>query len=554
MATPFEYDEKRPVPDGLKTLLDLVRKRLQEPDIERIKTAYFFAETAHEGQQRSSGSPYIEHPLEVSKIVVELHVDEDSVVASLLHDVLEDTDATAEQISKLFGEEVLVLVEGVTKLRLNIDPTASKKQRAAAESARSAESLRKMLLAMAQDVRVMVIKLADRLHNMRTLDALAPEKQTRIANETLDIYAPLAARLGIWQVKWSLEDLAFKILHPDEFKTISDMVAKTRAEREGQVKEAISTLRARFDDRNLSHVELMGRPKHLYSIFNKMVKQNVPFEEIYDLQAIRVIVGETHEAYLVLGLIHELWLPMPGFFSDYIAMPKPNGYQSLHTKVIGPGGDPLEVQIRTKVMHEVAEYGVASHWSYKEGKEKAQHTEKLSRLRAQLFDWSTDAQMSSDFLRSVSTDLFSEQVFVFTPKGDVLDLPKNSTPIDFAFRVHSELGLTVVGAKVNGIMVALNAKLQNGDVVELITRSNGQPSLDWLEFVVSQHARSKIRSYFRKLNRSESESRGKEALEKELKSRGFDPRQALSEENLKEVIKKLRHCSVPADVFGKSVV
>ncbi len=443
------------------------------------------------------------------------------------------------------------LVEGVTKLKITVDPEASPRQKKAAESERSAESLRKMLLAMAQDVRVMVIKLADRLHNMRTLDALPETRQYRIASETLDVYAPLAARLGIWQLKWQLEDLSFKVLHPTDFAKISDMVAKSRQEREGQVAEGKERLRQRLDERGLKHAEISGRPKHLYSIYNKMAVHKVPFEEIYDLLAIRVIVEDASECYAVLGLVHELWLPIPGLFYDYIAMPKPNGYQSLHTKVIGPGGDPLEVQIRTRRQHEVAEYGFAAHWSYKEGKDRAEHAEKLARLRSQLFDWSSDARMSSDFLRTVSTDLFSEQVFVFTPKGDVLDLPKDSTPIDFAFRVHSELGLKVIGAKVNGIMVPLSAKLQNGDVVEMITRPNAQPSLDWMEFVRSQNAKSKLRAHFRKLNRSESEERGREALEKEMRSRGFDPRQVVNDEFLGKVAEKLRSCTTPSDVCAR---
>ncbi|HXH61589.1 MAG TPA: bifunctional (p)ppGpp synthetase/guanosine-3',5'-bis(diphosphate) 3'-pyrophosphohydrolase, partial [Fimbriimonadaceae bacterium] len=551
MALPSNKDGSQKVPEDLKYLLDQVRDRMTSADLETISDAYMLAQRAHEGQKRSSGEPYLGHPVEVAKIVVELHMDAQTVAAALLHDVLEDTEVTAEQIEKEFGKDVLMLVEGVTKLRLHVDPAMSPRQKAAAESARSAESLRKMLLAMAQDVRVMVIKLADRLHNMRTIDALEKERRDRIASETIDVYAPLAARLGIWQIKWQLEDLAFKVLHPTEFQRISEMVAKTRGEREGQVEEATAMLRKRLDERGMKHVEINGRPKHLFSIYTKIAKQGVPFEEIYDLLAVRVIVQDTAECYAVLGLVHELWLPIPGLFYDYIAMPKPNGYQSLHTKVIGPGGDPLEVQIRTRAMHDVAEYGFAAHWSYKEGKDRAEHAEKLARLRSHLFDWSTDARMSSDFLRSVTTDLFSEQVFVFTPKGDVLDLPKDSTPIDFAFRVHSELGLKVVGAKVNGIMVPLNAKLQNGDVVEMITRQSGQPSLDWLEFVKSQNARSKLRSYFRKRNRAESEERGREALEKEMKSRGFDPKLVVNEEYLTKVSAKLRACSSAADVYAR---
>lgn len=551
MPIPSEKDDTRSKPEGLRTIISQLKDRMPEDHLRMIEKAYYFAEEAHQGQKRRSGEPYFIHPVEVAKIVVQLHMDAPTVAAALMHDVLEDTETSSESIGAQFGEETLSLVEGVTKLQINVDPTMSPRQKAAAESERSAESLRKMLLAMAQDVRVMVIKLADRLHNMRTIDALDPDKRARIANETIDIYAPLAARLGIWQVKWQLEDLSFKVIHPEEFQEISDMVAKSRTEREGQVKEATVALKKRLTDRGLLSAEIDGRPKHLYSIYSKIVKQGVPFEEIYDLQAIRVVVDQAGDCYAALGAVHELWMPIPGLFYDYIAMPKPNGYQSLHTKVVGPGGDPLEVQIRTKRMHEVAEFGFAAHWSYKEGKDRAEHAENLSRLRAQLFDWSSDARMSSDFLRTVSTDLFSEQVFVFTPKGDVIDLPKDSTPIDFAFRVHSELGLKVVGAKVNGIMVPLSAKLQNGDVVEMITRANAHPSLDWLEFVRSQHTRSKLRQYFRKLNRNDSEERGKEALEKEMRSRGFEPKLVVNDEYLGKIAQKLRACTTAADVTAR---
>lgn len=549
MAMHSERDESRGRSEGLRYILATVAERMPEEHLKIIEEAYHFAEAAHAGQKRRSGEPFFNHPVEVAKIVVQLHMDAQTVAAALLHDVLEDTDVESDAISDAFGGEVLSLVEGVTKLKLHVDPSMSPRQRAAAESERFAESLRKMLLAMAQDVRVMVIKLADRLHNMRTIDALDPDRRLKIAHETLDVYAPLAARLGIWEVKWQLEDLSFKVTHPEEFQAISELLTKTRSEREGQIKEAAQEITRRLAERGLKDVEVDGRPKHLYSIFGKMVKQGVPFEEIYDLQAVRVIVPAQGDCYVALGVVHELWRPIPNLFYDYIAMPKSNGYQSLHTKVVGPGGDPLEVQIRTKRMHEVAEYGFAAHWSYKEGKDRAEHADNLARLRSQLFDWSTDARMSSDFLRTVSTDLFSEQVFVFTPKGDVVDLPKDSTPIDFAFRVHSELGLKVVGAKVNGIMVPLSAKLQNGDVVEMITRSNASPSLDWLEFVKSQHTRSKLRQHFRKLNRHESEERGKEALEKEMRSRGFEPKLTVNDEYLKKVAQKLRGCTTPVDVF-----
>ncbi len=538
-------------PEAFQSLLDLIVGKNPNANTDLLRAAFEFAEKSHGGQLRMSGEPYLVHPLEVARIVAQLGMDDESIAAALLHDVIEDTGVTSMQLGAMFGEGVASLVEGVTKLRLNIHPEASARQRAAAETARAAESLRKMLLAMAKDVRVMVIKLADRLHNMRTIDFLPPDRQTRMASETHDIYGPLAARLGIWQIKWQLEDLAFKVLHPTEFHEISEMVAKTRAQRENELAEAMEILHKELEERGLSNLTIQGRPKHLYSIFNKMVQQGVPYEEIYDLLAVRVIAEETPQCYLTLGIVHDLWLPMPGLFYDYIAMPKPNGYQSLHTKVIGPKGEPLEVQIRTKRMHQVAEYGVAAHWAYKEGKEKTESKGKLTQLRQQLFDWSTDSRTSSDFLRTVSTDLFSEQVFVFTPKGDVLDLPVDSTPIDFAFRVHSELGLLVVGSRVNGVMVPLSTKLQNGDVVELITRSNAQPSLDWLEFVKSQHARSKIRAYFRKRNRAENAQRGREALDKELRSFGLDPKLYLGEEKLEAAGKQLKDCESAMDLLAK---
>lgn len=538
-------------PEGLRRLLDTVRRHRPDADLASIIQAYNLAAKAHEGQLRASGEPYVTHPLEVAEIVAELRMDADTIIAAILHDVLEDTAVGAEQVQAQFGREVRDLVEGVTKLKLNLPDEASENQRRRAESTRAAESLRKMLLAMAKDVRVMVIKLADRLHNMRTLDNLRPEKKTRIANETLDVYAPLAARLGIWQVKWQLEDLSFKALHPEEFKQISERVSKTRRQRDQELEHAITMLRMRLDESGLSHAHIMGRSKHLYSIFNKLVKQNVPFDEIYDLTALRIIVEKQSECYLALGLVHELWLPMPGLFYDYIAMPKPNGYQSLHTKVIGPSGDPLEIQIRTQDMHDVAELGVAAHWSYKEDKTLKEAPTQMSALRQQLFDWSSDSRTSSDFLRTVSSDLFSEQVFAFTPKGDVIDLPKDSTPVDFAFRVHTDIGLTLVGAKINGMMVPLSHRIQNGDVVELITRSNAQPSLDWLKFVKSQHTRSKIRAFMRKRSRAENAQRGREAIEKELRREGLDPKLYLSEQKLLEIVQKMRNVLTAEDIFAR---
>lgn len=538
-------------PEGLHSLLEFIREQRPTADIAKIRYAYFLAERAHAGQTRKSGEPYIIHPLAVARILAELRMDDDTIIASLLHDVIEDSEFAPEVIREHFGDDVLLLVEGVTKLKFKPANELTERQRATAETSRAAESLRKMLLAMAKDFRVMVIKLADRLHNMQTLDVLDPPRRTRIANETLDIYAPLAARLGIWQVKWQLEDLAFKHLHPHEFQLVSDLVNKTRTQREQELNEAILKVKERFQNRHIEYFEVSGRPKHLYSIFNKMVKQGLEFDQIYDLLALRIIVDTIPDCYLVLGIVHELWVPIPGLFYDYIAKPKANRYQSLHTKVVGPNGSPLEVQIRTREMHEVAEYGVAAHWTYKEGETSAEESQRLQTLRQQLFDWSTDARSSSDFLRSLSTDLFSEQVFVFTPKGDVLDLPRGSTPVDFAFRVHSKLGLTLIGAKVNGVIVPLSTALNNGDVVEVVTRSNAQPSLDWLEFTQSAHTRNKLRAYFRRQTKDIDAARGKEALDKELRFLGLDPRAYLGEEKLNELAKTIQGVENGVDVLAK---
>jgi GTP pyrophosphokinase len=478
-------------------------------------------------------------------------MDDDSIVAAMLHDVLEDTEVSAEKIREDFGEDVLHLVEGVTKLQLKEQGELTDRQRVIAETTRTAETLRKMLLAMAKDFRVMVIKLADRLHNMKTLGSLDPARRVRIARETLDVYAPLAARLGIWQIKWQLEDLAFQNLHPDEFERVSELVAKSRDQRERELRDVILAIKRRFEERGIPIVDIRGRPKHLYSIFNKMVIQGVPFDEIYDLLAVRIIVETVSDCYVALGAVHELYVPLMSLFYDYIARPKPNGYQSPHTKVVGLSGQPLEIQIRTVQMHEIAEHGVAAHWTYKEGKAAIDETSRLGSLRKQLYDWSTDQRTSSDFLRSISTDLFGEQVFVFTPKGDVIDLPDGSTPVDFAFRVHSHLGMTLVGAKINGQIVALSTKLQNGDVCELITRSNATPSLDWLEFVRSAHTRSKLRAHFRRLTKNEDAQRGKSALEKELRWLGLDPKKYMGDDKLQKIAATMDSCENATDVLAK---
>ncbi len=531
----------------------VVRLRETRPDanIKQIRFAYYIAEMEHAGQVRQSGEAYIMHPLAVSQILADLQMDDDTIIAALLHDVVEDGEIGLEEIAGYFSKDVAELIDGVTKLKLQQQENLTSRQKKAAETTRTAETLRKMLLAMANDYRVMVIKLADRLHNMQTLNHMPQEKQLRIASETLDVYAPLAARLGIWQIKWQLEDLSFKYLHPREYQMVQERVSGTRASREKEIDEVILAIKEKVQARGVKIVDIRGRPKHLYSIYNKMVKQGVPFEEIYDLLALRIIVEEVSDCYIVLGLIHEMFVPLMALFYDYIAKPKSNGYQSLHTKVLGPSGQPLEIQIRTRQMHEVAEFGIAAHWTYKEGKGAEKEIGNFSNLRQQLFDWSSDARTSSDFLRSLSTDLFAEQVFVFTPNGDVLDLPLGSTPIDFAFRVHTQLGMKMVGAKINGVISPLHTKLQNGDVLEVITRSNASPSWDWLEFVKSAHARSKIKAHFRKLTREQDAIRGKEALEKELKTLGLDAKSFLGEERLDKLSKEFDSVENGQDLLAK---
>jgi len=523
-------------------IVERVKTYNPNADVELIRRAYSFAAEVHEGQLRLSGEPYINHPLETSNILTTLEMDVKSICASLLHDVLEDSCVTREQLAKSFDEEIASLVDGVTKLKLadfesrSGDATQEGRKKRHSERSRSAENLRKILLAMARDFRVMVIKLADRLHNMRTLSALPPERQIRVATETLQIFAPLAHRLGIWQVKWQLEDLAFKHLYSLEYNEIVDRVSKTRRVRESELNNVIEIIRARMNQEGIQ-AEIQGRPKHLWSIYQKMLKQELDFEEIYDLTAIRIIVNTVADCYHALMVVHDQFIPIRERFDDYISKPKPNMYQSLHTKVIGPSGEPMEIQIRTWDMHRTAEYGVAAHWQYKEGSTADQQFErKLGWLRQQLFDWQADSKNDIEFLRSVTEDLFSDQVFVFTPKGDVIDLPAGSTPIDFAYRIHSELGNRCVGAKVNGKIVPLTYTFKNGDIVEVLTRANATPSRDWLNYVKTSHARSKIKSYFRKLRYAESIAKGREMLEKEAERQGLNPDELLRPENLHKVL------------------
>lgn len=530
----------------IDSIVQRVQKYNPSANVALIRRAYEFAEAAHKEQKRLSGEPYINHPLATAAILTELEMDSKSICAALLHDVIEDAHVDVAQLTKVFDKEVAYLVDGVTKLKLadfeprSAEPDQEIRKKKHTEINRSAENLRKILLAMARDFRVMVIKLADRLHNMRTLSALPPERQKRVATETLQIFSPLAHRLGIWQVKWQLEDLAFKHLHPREYEDVADRVSKTRKERESQLHEAVSIINTRLQAEGIK-AEIQGRPKHLYSIYQKMLKQEVNFNDIYDLIALRIIVNTVADCYHALGIVHDQWMPIPERFDDYIAKPKSNMYQSLHTKVIGPRGEPVEIQIRTWEMHRTSEFGIAAHWQYKEGGAPDQQFEgKLSWLRQQLFDWQTDSKDDIEFLKSVTNDLFADQVFVFTPKGDVIDLPAGSTPVDFAYRIHSDLGNHIVGGKVNGRIVPLSYKFKNGDIAEVISRSSAAPSLDWLNYVKTSTARSRIKAYYRKLRYAESVTKGKDLLEQELERQKLDRHELLKPESIQKILEAFK--------------
>lgn len=486
---------------------------LPTADFDRIGEAYELADTAHADQKRVSGEPYIMHPLAVAQIIAELQMDSAGIMAALLHDVVEDTEYTLEDITMLFGEEVAFLVDGVTKLG-KIDYKTKEDQQL--------ENYRKMFLAMAKDVRVVVIKLADRLHNMRTLGAMRPDKQERIARETLEIFAPLAHRLGMFTLKWELEDLSFRYLEPQRYYDLVEQLKVKRKIREEIVKQTMDVLRDAVAEAGIEF-EITGRPKHFYSIYKKLQKGDRDLSQIYDLYATRVIVKTIPDCYAVLGIVHSLWKPLPYRFKDYIAMPKPNMYQSLHTTVIGTAGQPVEIQIRTEEMHQVAEYGVAAHWRYKEGHAKGgkrNWDEKIGWLR-KLLEWQ-DTSNPKELVDSVKLDVFADEVFVFSPKGDVIDLPQGSIPLDFAYRIHTDVGNTCTGAKVNGRIVPIDYKLQNGDIVSIITAKTGKPSLDWLNIVASSESRAKIRSWFKKANREENIAKAKDALESEAKRLGYD--------------------------------
>lgn len=502
-----------------KPLFEEIKKQLIEQnrdpeEIEQIEKAYLFAKRLHEGQYRISEEPYIIHPVEVAKILVGLKVDSHTLMAAFLHDILEDTDTQPEEIEKLFGKDVLTLVQGVTKLG---------KLQFKSKEERQAENFRRLFIAMASDIRIVFLKLADRLHNMRTLNFMAVNKQQKIARETLDIFAPLANRLGIGRIKAELEDLSLRYLEPDKYFEIAQLVSQTKAEREETVKLLIDKISQDVKKSGIN-AQITGRAKHYYSIYSKMKRLNIAFHDLYDITAVRVIVDSEKECYEVLGLIHSQFKPIPGRFKDYIAMPKGNMYQSLHTSVIGPRSKPLEVQIRTWEMHDVAEYGIAAHWRYKEkGSQKANNPSDMqfSWMR-KLVEYDKDVASAEDYVNSVKIDLFSDQVFVFTPNGDVFDLPMNATPVDFAYRIHSEVGNKTVGALVNGRIAQLYTKLHNGDIVEILTSKTPAPRLDWLNFVVTKQASSKIKQWFKKNNREEHIEVGRSNLEHELTKAVFD--------------------------------
>ena len=564
-------------PDALETALEAIEATLcatmehiitrllshrPQANVDLVRKAYAYAHAAHEGQTRSSGEPYIIHPVEVTEILVDLEMDEQTLAAGLLHDVVEDCGVTSEDLVREFGAEVAHLVDGVTKLQIagvdegkkndkNETPDTDEdlsealiaRRKKQADMAKNAANLRKIFVAMAKDLRVIVIKLADRLHNMRTLGALSPARQFRMANETLQIFAPLAHRLGIWQLKWQLEDLAFKYVEPEAYQEVAAMVARNRAERQAEVDEATQALVTKLKEAGID-AQVKGRPKHLYSIYNKMKQQKLEFTDLYDLIALRIIVHTRPECYHALGVVSATWTPIPGMYTDYIAQSKSNLYQSLHIKVLGPKQTPLEVQIRTWEMHRTAEFGIAAHWQYKEGgKTSDQFERRLSFLRQQMFDWQADSKDPNEFMRNITDDLFTDQVFVMTPKGDIIDLPAGSTPVDFAFRVHSAVGEHCIGAKVNARLVPLSYQVKNGDVLEIITRPSANPSRDWLAFVKTSHAKSRIKVYFKRLHHVENIQTGREMLEKELhtllghdaKSWGENPRDLIKDESLRTI-------------------
>ena len=516
--------------EALKEFMDYVHSYLGDDECDQIMKAFTLADKAHEGQFRASGEPYIMHPLAVAEILAHLQIDHITLIAALLHDVVEDTEYTKEDIEKLFGAEVAFLVDGVTKLNQFQYETKENRQM---------ENYRKMILAMAKDVRVVVIKLGDRLHNMRTLKHMRSDKQKRIAKETLEIFAPLAHRLGIFNVKWELEDLSFRYLEPDKYYDLVDQMKQKRQAREDIVNDTMEQLTKALGEAGIK-ADIKGRPKHFYSIYKKMKKDNRDLSQIYDLLAVRVIVDTVPDCYAVLGIAHSIWKPLPYRFKDYISMPKSNMYQSLHTTVIGTMGQPVEIQIRTWEMHRVSEYGVAAHWRYKEGNKGAdkEFDQKVAWLR-QVLEWQ-DTSNPKELVNALKLDVFSGEVFVFTPKGDVVKLPIGSVPLDFAYRVHTDVGHRCVGAKVNGKIVPLDYTLQNGDIVDIITSKTGKPSLDWLNIVGSSESKNKIRNWFKRENKEENIEKGLEALEREAKRLNYSWKELCCDNRIQQVVKQLK--------------
>ncbi len=510
-------------------LLETVAGHYPQADLTPVGAAFDLAVEAHEGQRRATGEPYVTHPIASAQITAELGIDPVAVQAALLHDVPEDTEFDLPDLEDRFGAEVAHMVDGVTKLSKFSTHSHEQQQ---------AENIRKMLLAMAEDIRVVLIKLADRLHNMRTLYGLPSEKQLRIARQTMEIYAPLAERLGIWQIKWELEDLAFKVLEPERFRELAKLLDTRRQGREGYIERAIAELSPKLKAAGIE-ADLQGRPKHIYSIYKKMQRKSAEFGEIYDVYAIRILVDDVRDCYAALGIVHALWRPIPGQFDDYIAVPKNNLYQSLHTAVIALDGKPLEIQIRTQAMHQVSEVGIAAHWRYKEGtKSDREYDAKLAWLR-QLMDWQRDVSDATEFVEGIKLDIFQDQVFVFTPKGDIKDLPAGATPLDFAYRIHTDVGHRTIGSKVNNRLVPLDYRLKNGDIVEIVTtKGEHGPSRDWMNVVRTSHAREKIRQWFKRKDRDENISHGRESLERELRRLARKSIQSVGHDKIGEVVKQ----------------
>lgn len=507
---------------------------MNDEQVAFVEKAYEYAENAHSGQKRASGQPYIIHPTQVAGTLATLGLDPDTVAAGFLHDTVEDTPTTNDDIKNEFGEDVAFIVDGVTKLN---------KYQYKSHQEFLAENHRKMLIAMAKDLRVIMVKLADRLHNMHTLQHLRPDKQRRISSETMDIYAPLADRLGIGTIKWELEDMSFHYLNPEAYYRIVSLMDVKRSEREKYISDAISVMKSTLDGLGIKY-EIYGRPKHIYSIYKKMVDKHKDFEEIYDLLAVRVIVKTVRDCYAVLGAVHTEWKPMPGRFKDYIAVPKVNGYQSLHTTIIGPGGKPLEIQIRTEQMHEVAEYGVAAHWAYKRGNfdgvEESTSGEKLDMVR-EILELKDETKDAGEFMKSVKSDIFSDRVYVFTPRGEVYELPKGSVTLDFAYAIHTQVGSHAVGAKVNNKLVPLDYKLKNGDVIEIMTQTNATPSRDWVDMVKTSRARNKIRRYFRAQDREQSIQEGEQEVANILREHDLSAKEFMDKEHIEKILEHFNY-------------